>query len=110
EAKYKVLNERQELKYAALDSWKAVAEIMPSDLLLDTYTFSEGKKVALRGSCPASQLQQVYNFDSEMRRYTREGQPLFDALIGDRVSSTVNPGGSTMNWNFSVILKRSEGP
>src|SRR5205823_3865775 len=105
----KVLSERNELKYAALDAWRAVAELMPSDLTLDSYNLSEGKRLALRGTCPASQLQQVYTFDSEMRKYTKEGQPLFDAGAGEHVTATVNPGGASMNWNFSLILKRSEG-
>ena len=51
--RYQVLKDRQELKFAALDCWNVAAELMPQSVTLDTYTFSEGRKVS-DGSKPVS--------------------------------------------------------
>ena len=49
QARYGVLKERQDLKYAALDCWKIVAEQVPDGVSLQRFSFSDGRKLSLGG-------------------------------------------------------------
>ena len=44
-ARYGVLKERQELKYAALDCWKVIAEQLPEGISLQRFSFADGSKL-----------------------------------------------------------------
>ena len=41
-ARYEVLKERQDLKYAALDCWKLVADLLPPGITLQRFSFGDG--------------------------------------------------------------------
>ncbi|MCX6926605.1 MAG: hypothetical protein NT154_25865, partial [Verrucomicrobia bacterium] len=105
--RYKILKDRQELKYAALDCWKIVAELLPDVVTLDGYSFSDGKKLTLNGSAPADQVKRLLDFDADIRKAVVNGQPLFDPNAGDHVTYRTGPGGSVM-WNCVLELKRAE--
>jgi hypothetical protein len=108
-ARYQVLKDRQDLKYAALDCWQAVAETMPAGLTLDSMNFSDGKKITLTGTAPASQLLDVSDFSSKIRRTPdKSGQPLFDAAKADQLQTHVNPGTAVVSWSLGLELKRGE--
>jgi len=102
---YKVLDERRELQFAALDCWNALAELMPENLTLDSLNFSDGKQLKLMGTAPASQVDSVYDLSTKLRKATTAGnQPLFDAN-GDQPSVQVNLG--MARWSFGLELKRT---
>ena len=103
----KVLKERQELKFAALECWKAVAELLPDGITLDGYNFSDGKKLTLSGSAPDDQRTQLLDFDANLRKYVVNGQPLFKTTGGDQVTFRAGPGG-TVSWSCVLELKRTE--
>jgi hypothetical protein len=105
-ARYQVLKDRQELKFAALDCWKAVAGLLPEEVTLDGYNFSDGKRLNLNGTAPVGQVQQLYNFEGAMRKVEINGQPLFAAGKGESLSYQTR--GNDITWNFSLELKRSE--
>jgi hypothetical protein len=42
------LKTREELKFAALDCWKVTAELLPETLTLESFGFSDGRKLAWR--------------------------------------------------------------
>jgi len=107
-AQYAVLKERQDLKYAALDSWKAVAELMPEELTLESFTFNNGKRVSLNGTAPndPKSMQQLLDFDKNLRRYQLKNEPLFSGP-GESLSYRVQPP-SGVAWSFSLDLKRTE--
>jgi len=108
-ATYKVLKEREDLKFAALDSWKAIAELMPETLSLDNWNFGDGKRLVLSGSAPSNEhVQEILDFEKAVRNYKDQyGQPLFDANKGEGLNRRMGPNG-TILWDFSVELKRSE--
>ncbi len=106
-ARFQVLKDRQDLKYAALNCWKTVAELMPESLTLESWNFSEGKRLALNGTAPSAQVKQVVEFEATMRRATIDGQPLFDASKGEGLSWQ-NQGPAAVSWKFSLELKRGE--
>jgi hypothetical protein len=105
--RFKVLKDQQESKFAALDCYKTVVELMPDGVTLDGYNFSDGKKLTLSGSAPADQVKRLLDFDSDIRKAVINGQPLFDANAGDHVTYRSAAGG-TVNWSCVLELKRTE--
>ena len=107
-ARYAVLKEREELKFAGLDCWKAVAELMPDTVTLDGMNFSEGRKLTLNGTAPADNATKLNEFDAALRRKKgSNNQPLFETF-GDNISWQMN-GPGTVSWRVTLELKRSEG-
>lgn len=107
-AQLEVLKDRQELKFAALDCWKAVAELLPETITMQTLTFRDGKRLSLQGTAPMGQVQQIYQFEGAMRKTLVNGQPLFHPTKGDTLSYHTAPGGAALSWSFALELKRSE--
>ena len=105
--RYQTLKGRQELKFAALECWNVTAELMPQSVTLDSFTFSEGRKVSFRGTAPADQSAELLNFNAAMRKVTVNNQPLFDPAKGEPFSSqAVGPG--DVGWSFGFELRRGE--
>jgi len=107
-ARFDVLKSRQDLKFAALDCWKATADEMPSGLTLDSMSLSEGRRLKLDGTAPAADVPSVIDFSGKMRKAKKGDQSLFDPNEGDQLQTHVNPGGGTVSWSFGLILKRTE--
>lgn len=107
-AQYQVLNERQELKYAALDCWNAIAEQLPEGVTLENFGFSDGKRLTLQGTAPMGQVQTLYQFEAAMRKVVVRNQALFEAGKGETLSYHTAPGGNSIGWSFALELKRSE--
>jgi hypothetical protein len=105
-ARYQVLKDRQELKFAALDCWKAVASLLPEEVSLDGYNFSDGKRLNLNGTAPVGQVQQLYAFEGAIRKVEINGQPLFAQSKGESLSYQTR--GNDITWSFSLELKRLE--
>ena len=55
-AQYVVLKERQDLKYAALDCWKLVAENLPAGIGLQRFSFGDGQTLTLSGTAAPDQV------------------------------------------------------
>jgi hypothetical protein len=103
-----VLKEREELKFAGLDCWKAVAELMPDTVTLDGMNFVDGKKLTLNGTAPADNASKLSEFDAALRRKkAQNGQALFETF-GDNISWMVN-GPGTVSWRVTLELRRTEG-
>ena len=108
-ARYEVLVVRQQLKYAALDSWKIVAEKLPAGLTLQRSSFTDGKKLALSGVCSQDQMKLISdpgNFYDAVRQAKVDGQSVFEAAAIEPL--IWNGGGNAVNWHFTLQLKRTE--
>jgi len=105
-AKFQVLKDRQDLKFAALDCWKAVAELLPDGVTLEGYSFSDGRRLTLSGKAPDGHQKRLLDFDADIRRVAPNGQPLFDPNKGEHV--TWDTRGSELNWHCILELKRTE--
>ena len=103
-AKFEVLKDRQDLKFAALDCWKAVAELLPDGVTLDGYNFNDGKRLTLSGSAPSDQTKRLLDFDADIRKVAPNGQPLFDPIAGDHF--TYDMRGNVVSWRCVLELKR----
>ncbi len=105
-ARYEVLQDRQQLKYAGLDCWNAVAHYLPEGVTMDTMNFSQGKRLTLSGTAPADAITQLNNFEAAMRKHMINGQPLFDPTKGESLNFRVT--GSTASWTLGLELVRAE--
>jgi hypothetical protein len=106
-ARYQVLKERQELKYAGLDCWNAVAQNLPESATLDSMAFSQGKRLNLNGTAPTDAYAQMNDFAANLQKVTVQGQTLFEPTRG---LDNWRVAGSIAQWSLAVELKRGEAP
>ena len=106
-AEYDVLKERQELKYAALDCWKIVAEQLPPNITLQRFSFAGGKKLSLSGTAAPDQVNTLFDFNTAMQKVTANGRPMFNSQGGEPVNP--HPVGNAVTWSFSLQLQNAEG-
>ena len=106
-ARYDVLKERQELKFAALDCWKLVADKLPEGATLDGFTFSDGQRLTLNGTVSQDARIQIQGFYTDLRKAEINGKQIFDISKGDSPTDRSGPGG-VVSWNCSLELKRTE--
>jgi hypothetical protein len=99
---FHVLSDRDELKYAGLECWKAVAEALPETVSLESWNFGDGKKLALGGTVPIDQVSDLRKFEKAMRN-----NQIFGRGRGDDLNYRQS-GPGTYSWSFSVELKRGE--
>jgi hypothetical protein len=105
EARYAVLKERQDLKFAALDCWKLIAERLPEGVSLQRFSFADGQELHLSGTTSQDQIIQAENFSDALRKARLNGQPMFDPLGGDPLTFRAISDGDS--WNFSVVLQNT---
>ncbi len=103
--KLRVLQDTLELQYAALESYKAVADVMPPELTLDSMNFDRGTKVTYFGTAGVDDRSKVFEFNEALLKIMVNGQPLFSKVNIGRVDS--KPG-SQLSWNLSCDLKRTD--
>lgn len=104
--RFKVLKERQELKYAGLDCWSTTARLLKENMTLESMNFSDGRRLNLAGTAPGDEVKELYDFEGEMRKASVGGQPLFDPNRGESIQFRVQ--GATLSWSLSLELNRSE--
>ena len=102
-----VLEQRETLKFGALDCWEAVAETMPTGLQLEVLSFNDGKTISLRGTAPTEQVTAITDFYDSLRRWKKGSQPLFDTANSEGYRSQLT--GATVNWSFELDLKQQPG-
>jgi len=105
-ARLDVLRERQDLKYAALDCWKMVAEQMPPGIALQRLSFADGQKLSLNGTATPDQISALFDFNNGMQKARLESQPMFRTGAGDPLVYRQNV--NTVTWNFGLQLQRQE--
>jgi len=99
----KILQDRQELKFAALDCWKAVAENMPESVSIDDIYFDR-QKFELQGTAPADDAEAVMTFNEALRHVpnpNKADQTLFAEVSPPTISIRAN----TAQWKFVCQLK-----
>jgi hypothetical protein len=99
-ARIAIVKDRQELKYAALDCWKAVAETLPEGVVVETVYFQRGR-LDLRGTVSADQQSNVTDFNEAIRKVSGNDGLMFSEVTPPSLSAR----GATADWRFSCILK-----
>jgi hypothetical protein len=106
-ARYAVLKERQDLKYAALDCWKLVADLLPPGITLQRFSFGDGRRLSLNGTVASDQITAITDFFDTLRKAQLNGQPMFNVEGGDQ-QPNYRQSGSQASWNFSLELQHTE--
>ena len=101
EERIRILKDRQELKYAALDCWRVVAEGLPATVTVDEIYFQRGK-FDPRGTVSVNDQVDVTKLNEAMRKATdSHGELLFTSVS----PPTFNSRGGTADWKFSCTLR-----
>jgi hypothetical protein len=103
-AQLQILEQRNELKFAALDCWKAVAVNLPEHLTIDTMYFDR-QKLELQGTAPSSDSDFVNTFNEALRHApnpSTTNKTLFVEVSPPNIS--INQNQSTAQWRFSCKL------
>ena len=107
-ARLAVLQERAQLKYAALDAWQYIAQQLPSGITLQRLSFGEGQRVSLSGVTTPDMITTLLDFDSAIRKTKNsKGELVFDPARGEHVNPKT--AGNVTTWNCSVELTHTEG-
>jgi len=109
-ARYVVLKDRADLKFAALDCYKLLAEKLPETITLEGVNFADGRRLNLNGSAPADQIQALLGFESAMRNApdpTKGDDHMFDWERSENLTYSPGPA-NTVLWHFTLELKRTE--
>lgn len=109
-ARLQVLQDQVNLKYAALECWKAAATLLPPDLTLTDLSLMQGKTLTIHGNAPADQVNQIIEYNQAMSRYRMDGtngQFLFQKVQPYNSSSRAGVGG-LQSWDFTCELNRKD--
>ena len=109
-ARLQVLQDQVNLKYAALDCWKAAATLLPQDLTLTDLSLLQGKTLTLHGTAPADQVNQIIEYNQAMSRYRMDGtngQLLFNKVQPYNTTSHAGAGGP-QSWDFACEINRKD--
>jgi hypothetical protein len=107
-ARFGVLQERQQLKFAALDCWQLVAQELPPGISLQRSSFADGRKLSLNGQVNAADTQKLIDFYDALRKVKLKEQPMFNANPGSGDQLVYRQQGSTVVWNFGLELLHTE--
>lgn len=99
-----ILEEQVTLKFAALDSWRAAAELLPLSLNMSSLSFDKGKTLSLSGYGPQGSSKEVANYESELRKAKVGDQPLFASVKTESIETK----GANTTWRITAQLKRTE--
>jgi hypothetical protein len=97
-----ILQDRQALKFAALDCWKAVAENLPESMTVENMFFQRGK-LELSGTILADNPEDVGTFNDALRTATDASH--HDPLFAEVAPPTTVINGGKGTWRFSCELK-----
>jgi hypothetical protein len=109
-ARLQVLQDQVNLKFAALDCWKAAATLLPQDLTLTDLSLLQGKTLTIHGTAPADQVDQIIEYNQAMSRYRIDGTNgdlLFNKVQPYNSSSRAGAGGQQA-WDFSCEINRKD--
>ena len=107
-ARFGVLQERSQLKYAALDCWQLVAQELTSGIELKRSSFADGRKLSLSGQVASSDTQKLLDFYDSLRKAKLNGQPMFNPNPGTGDQLVYRQQGGAMVWNFGLELQHGE--
>ncbi len=100
-----VLEEQVNLRFAALDSWKAIADRLPDTMTLSTFNFIRGRTLRVDGTASDSARGDVLKFNSDLAKLTVRNAPLFSNVRAPRIDT--RPGGN-VGWSFEADLNVGE--
>jgi hypothetical protein len=99
-----ILEEQANLRFAALDCWKAAVETLPDELTLTSMNFVRGRTLRLDGTVDPSRRDAVTRYNSELLGVKVRNQSLFASVK----PAQVQVRGTMATWSFEADLNRLE--
>jgi hypothetical protein len=103
-AEMQVLQDQVDLQFAALESWKASATLLPSELTLEGFNFQRGKTLSIFGSGPAEASKSAGDYCEALGKSTYKEQPIFSKVSTPDLRTMPGQG---LRWNLTAELKRN---
>lgn len=112
--KRRLLEEQLELRWTALNVFKAVAEHIPQEVTLDSLVFSEsrnnqGNNITLRGRVSQGDSQKLQDYSEALAKVAVDeqgSQPLFAQVQPPNMDARA---GGYLDWYIICLLRREEG-
>ena len=106
-ARYDVLKEREDLKFAALDCWRLLADKLPEGLSIQRFNFADGQTLMLSGTVPAANITKIIDFEKDLRKATLDGRIMFNPQSKTTDQLHWNEHGDADYWSFGVEMLQS---
>jgi hypothetical protein len=105
-----VLQDQVNLKFAALECWKAACVLLPADLTLTGLQLNQGQTLALNGTAKVSDEDQIFVYTEALSKYQdgTNGHRLFKSVTAPSSRDSVVGGQKEKIWNFSCELNRTD--
>ena len=106
-----VLQDQVNLKFAALECWKAACVLLPAELTLTGLQLNQGQTLSLNGTVKAGDESQVIVYNESMAKYSvgeTNGQRLFKAVTQAGTRAGLGGGQKETSWSFSCELNRQD--
>jgi hypothetical protein len=101
-----VLQNQLDLKYAALDAFKVVAENLPEDFTLTSFNLQKGQKLTIVGTAPAAGWDALQKYVADLRQAKVGEQLVFSKVEIPRWQT--RPGTQIATWGpVTWELKRA---
>jgi hypothetical protein len=111
-ARVAVLQDQFNLRFAALDCWKATCETLPEGMTLTSMAFQRGRKLALFGTVRADEQSKVTEFNEALSKVKLNSQPLFAQVNTRSIQAPAGTGGPQgdrpASWSIECELRRME--
>jgi hypothetical protein len=111
-ARIKILQEQVNLRFAALECWKAATTLLPADLTLTDLSLQQGKDFTIHGLAPPDQVGQIIEYNQALKNYRivdANGPFLFSKVNTYNSYDRPVPGGQKMTaWDFKCEVQRTE--
>jgi Tfp pilus assembly protein PilN len=106
-ARGQVLQEQFDLKYAALDCWKAITENLPQELTLQSIAFNQAGLVNLNGI--ATEQSKVLDYMADLGKVVVRDKPLFSKVSPQSIRTGPGVlGPQTISWRIECDRQRWE--
>jgi hypothetical protein len=109
QAEYLLLNERRQLRQAALDCYELTKSTLPPSWSLDGFSFADGKKLSLQGEAPANQASLLEDVKNKFEKtQTHDDMGLFVPSSGTTAMRIIEPDRTKSSWSMSFELQMQE--
>ena len=106
QARYGVLSERENLKFAALNCLKQVADNLPEGITLERFGFGSGDTLTLAGNASLDQESALNDFSRALQKAkTDDGRPVFNQ---NSEPPGISVSGGQVTWRLTLKLLQQD--
>jgi hypothetical protein len=109
QAEYQILNERRQLRRAALDCYELTKSTLPPGWTLDSFTFMDGRKLSLQGEAPATPASPLEDVQAKFEQaQAQDGKSLFVPSSCVAAMRIIELDRTKFSWSMSFDVRSLE--